>query len=69
MRVQIAGMPVQEDAERHRGRMCAVEHARRAARDATACRRGPTATRISALAMPSSRPMEISANALKFCYV
>nr|GLL40415.1 gibberellin-regulated protein 9-like [Ipomoea trifida] len=65
---QIVGMLVEEDAERRRERMCVVEHAPRAAGDATASRRALTATPISVPAMPSSRPMEATPNALKFCY-
>ncbi|XVF29991.1 hypothetical protein REPUB_Repub16aG0019100 [Reevesia pubescens] len=48
---------------RHLERMFATEHARLAATNATAFHRVPTATRVPAPAMQSSKPMEISSNA------
>ncbi|XWS24829.1 hypothetical protein CRYUN_Cryun27aG0018400 [Craigia yunnanensis] len=51
------------DAGRHQERMFATEHARLAARDATAFHRVPMATRVPAPAMQNSKPMEISPSA------
>nr|GME05604.1 gibberellin-regulated protein 9-like [Ipomoea batatas] len=60
---QIVGMHAQEDVGNHQERMCAVEHVRRAAGDATVSHRELTATSIFALAMPALRLMETSSSA------
>ncbi|EOY17199.1 Uncharacterized protein TCM_036348 [Theobroma cacao] len=59
-------MRAQGDAGRHQERMFATEHARLAARDATAFHLVPMATSMPVPAMQSSKPMGISPSAPDF---
>ena len=58
-------MHAQGDAGKHQERMFVTEHARLAARDATAFHRVLMATKMPAPAMQNSKPMEISPSAPK----